>query len=147
MDGRIMTNQTGRISEATVQKEIIKYCGLALRKGVMYWSTPNETKPSNLGGLIAMGLKKGVLDLTFLYRDKPQHDGSIPLRMIFIEVKRPTTYKLGKRGKLIIDQKGGVLSDEQKAFGDELLSLGCPFYVVDNLPDFILIMKRHELTK
>ena len=93
------------MTETEVQKQIIEWCGYALKSNVVYWSTPNEREPKRLGNLRSMGLKTGVSDLMFL------HGGD----MLFVEVKRPTTFK-----------KGG----------------GSTYYVVDNLPDFQQIMQN-----
>ena len=125
------------ISEASIQKSIIEWCGHALKKDVVYWSTPNERKPSTMGALRSMGLKTGVSDLIFLRE-------SI---ILFVEVKRPATYKIGKRGKNVIDQRAGTLSTEQEEFKNAVTLAGGHFYKVDNLPDFMQIMKSRGFAR
>lgn len=121
------------MTEADIQKQIITWCGYALKSNVVYWSTPNEREPKRMGALRAMGLKTGVSDLIFL------RDG----QAIFVEVKRPTTYKWNdKRTKKIIDQRGGTLSTAQEEFKNAVTAAGFTFYCVDNLPDFQNIMGR-----
>lgn len=121
------------MTETQVQKSILEWCAYALRKDVVYWSVPNERDPrNNLGGMRALGLKTGVSDLMFL------RGGNI----IFIEVKRPTTYKRGKRGKPVIGQRGGELSTSQEEFKNAVTAAGSLYYMVDNLPDFQQIMQN-----
>ncbi|MDA0713490.1 MAG: hypothetical protein O2897_05845 [bacterium] len=130
------------MKESDVQKAIIQWCRLSLRKDVVYWSTPNERKPSqNMNSMAAMGMLGGVADLTFMWESVYCHQD-----VLFIEVKRPTTYKIGKRGKRIIDQKGGNQSDSQEEFQRLVTSIGCDYYLVDNLDDFIALMKDKRLT-
>ena len=93
-----------------------------------------------MAGLMAMGLLDGVSDLIFVW-----NDGA--LKNLFIEVKRPTTYKMGKRGKKIINQRGGIQSGSQIKFQARVEALGCPYYIVDNLQDFIELMKKHSLER
>jgi len=132
---------SGDMKESDVQKSIIQWCAWQIKPDVVYWSTPNERNPvHNMGGLKATGLLDGVSDLIFVWND----GGLINL---YIEVKRPTTYKMGKRGKKIVDQRGGVQSDAQIVFQDRVEALNQPYYIVDNLDDFIDIMHRYNLTK
>jgi len=129
------------MKESDVQKVIIQWCGFRLKKGVTYWSIPNERNPiHNMGGLKATGLQKGISDLVFVW-----NDGTI--KNLYVEVKRPTTYKIGKRGKKIIDQRGGTQSDAQKKFQDDVEALGCSYHRVDNLTDFINLIRNYGLEK
>jgi hypothetical protein len=129
------------VKEDALQKQIVQWCDISLHKDILYWSTPNERDPrKNMAGLIAMGLLGGVSDLIFV-NSKPS------LEIIFVELKRPTTYKKGKRKDLIVDKQGGELSDNQIAFQKRVEILGLPYYVFDNLDDFIVMCKAHGLTK
>lgn len=131
----------GAMKESALQKSIIEWCGFRLKKDVLYWSTPNERNPiHNMAGMKAMGLQSGVSDLIFVW-----NDGA--LENLYIEVKRPTTYKMGKRGKKIIDQRGGIQSDAQIKFQEDVRALGCPYHIVDNLKDFINLMRNYGLEK
>ena len=115
------------MTEDEVQISIVEWCGDALKADVVFWSVPNERQPKHMSNLIAKGLKPGVADLQFM------KDG----KSIFIEVKRPTTYKRGKRRQLIIDQRGGTLSTDQEVFKNAVIAAGASYYTVDNLLDFI----------
>jgi len=129
------------MKESDVQKAIIQWCGFRLKKDVTYWSIPNERNPiHNMGGLKATGLQTGVSDLMFVWNDGV-------LKNLYIEVKRPTTYKIGKHGKKIIDQRGGIQSDSQKEFQERVEALKCPYHIIDNLTDFINLMKNYGLEK
>lgn len=129
------------MKESDLQKSIIVWCGYKLKKDVLYWSTPNERNPiHNMAGLMAMGLLDGVSDLIFVWNDGVLHN-------LYIEVKRPATYKMGKRGKKVINQRGGVQLDSQEKFQARVEALGCPYYIIDNLQDFIELMKRYGLER
>lgn len=127
--------------ESDLQKLIIQWCGYRLKKTVLFWSTPNERNPvHNMAGLMAMGLLKGVSDLIFVWNDGI-------LKNLYIEVKRPTIFKMGKHGKKIISQRGGIQSDSQEKFEARVEALDCPYHIVDNLQDFIKLMKEYGLVR
>lgn len=129
------------VKESDVQKSIVQWCGYKLKKSVLYWSTPNERNPiHNMGGMKAMGLQSGVSDLMFVW-----NDGA--LQNLYIEVKRPTTYKMGKRGKMIIDQRGGEQTEAQGIFQLNVEALDCPYHIVDNLQDFIDLIRKYGLER
>jgi len=128
--------------ESYLQEAVIQWCQLSLRKNVVYWSTPNERNPKNMGNLMKMGLLGGVADLIFI-----SESVLIGLQIVFVELKAPKTYKMGKRGNRIIDLKGGTQSDKQKLFQERVEVLGCYYEIVDNLDDFADIMRRYNLTK
>jgi len=129
------------VKESDVQKSIVQWCGYKLKKDVAYWSIPNERNPiHNMGGMKATGLQSGVSDLMFVWNDGD-------LKNLYIEVKRPTTYKMGKRGKMIIDQRGGIQEEAQKEFQGRVEALKCPYHIVDNLQDFIDLMRKYELER
>ena len=119
------------MTEAQVQKSLLQWCSHALRNDCVYWSTPNEREPRRMGNLRALGLKKGVSDLMFLRAGV----------LLCVEVKRPTTFKKGKSGRKVINQRGGTLSTEQEEFKNAVTAAGATYYMVDNLPDFMHIMK------
>ena len=80
------------------------------------------------------GLLKGVPDLQVLYQDKT----------IFIELKRPKTYKKSKAtGNRIIKDSGGTTSKEQDEFILIAEGFGHKCYVVDTLEDFKKIIILH----
>ena len=129
------------MKEDAVQKQCVEWCRWSIKKDVFYWSTPNERKPSqNMQGLKDMGLKTGVADLTFIYNDGE-------LRNLYIEVKRPTTYKTGKRGDKIISQRGGTQSPNQILFQADVEAVGATYHLIDNLDDFAALMERYKLVR
>lgn len=129
------------VKEDAVQKLCIQWCQWRIKKDVFYWSTPNERKPAhNMQALRDMGMKTGVADLTFIYNDGE-------LRNLYVEFKRPTTYKLGKRGNKVIDRAGGVQSDSQRVFQADVEAIGADYFVIDNLDDFIVLMERFDLVR
>ena len=130
------------MKESTVQKACIKWCEYTLKPGVIYWATSNErkAKPQHMAALKAMGMKPGIADLTFIYNDGQ-------LRNLYIELKRPATYKMGKRGNMIIDQTAGVQSESQRLFQAVVEAIGADYHLIDNLDDFIALMKRYNLVR
>lgn len=84
----------------------------------------------------------GVADLIFI-----SDSILVGLQIVFVELKAPKTFKIGKHGKKIIDQKGGVQSDKQKCFQTAVEAIGCYYCIVDNLDDFADIMRLYNLTK
>ena len=83
--------------------------------------------------LIRGGLFKGTLDLQLICKS-----------VVFIEMKRPITYKTSKAtGKRIIKDSGGVLSPEQKDFMRIADKFGHPCYVVDTFEQFKIIVQSH----
>ena len=130
------------MKESTVQINCIKWCEYAIKSGVMYWATANErkAKPQHLAFLKLMGMKKGVSDLIFIYNDGQ-------LRNLYVEFKRPTTYKLGKRGNMIQDQSAGVQSESQREFQADVEAVGATYHLIDNLDDFTALMKRYKLVR
>ena len=130
------------MKESEVQKKVINWCQYFLRPDVVYWSTPNErkSKPQHMEALKLMGLLPGVADLSFIW-----DDGG--LKMLFVEIKRPPTYKRGKRGGWVIDKRGGAQSLTQHAFQCRVENIGCLYYLVDRLGDFIGLMEKQGLAK
>ena len=73
------------------------------------------------------GMLNGVPDLQILYQDKT----------IFIELKRPITYKKSKlTGNKIQKREAGKLRPEQIEFIEMAENLGHSCYVVDTLEEF-----------
>lgn len=125
------------MKESEVQVLIIDWCNIRLKADVAYWSIPNERQPKHLSNLKKMGLKEGAADLMFFYKGQ----------LVCIEVKRPTTFKIGKRGRKIVDQRGGVISTAQIEFRSDIIAADGAYYLVDNLDDFITIMCRWDMIK
>ena len=144
-----------RISENTVQKQIVQYCNFNIAKGVVWWSTPNERKPAdNLNELMKMGIKDGVADMCFLRLDgyiatlnaeKPDFTATDARKypaLFFIEVKRPEIKGPSpKTGKEIILQRAGRQSDAQKQFEKDVNACGCEYHLVYSINQFIKIMQ------
>ena len=86
--------------------------------------------------LIAEGMKPGMPDLT-LYLDPPlcyQH----------FELKRPKTYKWSETSqKMIIDDRGGYLSDDQKHMFAVFEKKGRPVLKIDSEQQFIDWVKQN----
>jgi len=130
------------MKESTVQIDCVHWCKYAIKSGVIYWATANErkAKPQHMAFLKLMGMRKGVSDLIFIYNDGQ-------LRNLYVELKRPATYKMGKRDKMIIDQSAGVQSDSQKIFQADVEAVGAYYHLIDNLDDFIALMKKYNLVR
>ena len=53
--------------------------------------------------------------------------------VLFVEIKRPTTYKISeKTGKRIIDKKGGVQKEDQKIFQKAIEEMGHKYFLIDS---------------
>lgn len=133
------------MKEETLQMDIVKWCIANIKDDVLWFATLNESesKAQYRKKLKLMGMLSGVPDLTFISESSSLCGLA---NITFIELKRPTTYKIGKKGKKVIDQRGGVQSDTQKDF--EIRSE--PFsryFIVDNKKDFMEIMGNYDLTK
>lgn len=131
------------MKESDLQKSIIQWCRSHIKNDVIYWATSNErkAKPQHIATLKAMGMLPGVSDLIFLYCH------TTGVEILFIELKRPTTYKTGKRGKPIVDVTGGIQSDSQKDFQRRLENIDGVYHIADNLMDFIYLMRKYGLEK
>jgi len=132
----------GGMKESTVQKDCIKWCEYAIKSGVIYWATANErkAKPQHMAALKLMGMKSGVADLSFCWNDGQ-------LRNLYVEFKRPTTYKMGKRGNMIQDKSAGVQSDSQREFQADVEAVGATYHLIDNLNAFISLMNLYNLVR
>lgn len=132
-----------RISEDHLQISQMEWCGYNIKPHVLYYSTPNErqSSPKNMQKLKRMGLLPGVGDLTFIITNK------VGMRVHYIENKRPTTYKPGAGGDLIIDQRGGEITDDQIAFRDKAIRAGATYDLIDNLKHFIALMEKYRLAR
>ena len=130
------------MKESTVQINCVHWCKHAIKSGVVYWATANErkAKPQHMAFLKLMGMKSGVADMTFIYNDGQ-------LRNLYVEFKRPATYKLGKRGNMIQDQSAGVQSESQREFQADVEAVGATYHLVDNLDDFIALMEQYNLVR
>jgi len=131
------------MKESALQKLIIQWCRSHIKEDVLYWATSNErkAKPQHMAALKAMGMLPGVSDLIFLFCD------DIGLEAIFIELKRPASYKMGRRGKQIINIPGGIQSDRQKDFQKRLENIGGTYVLIDNLKHFICLIRNYGLEK
>ena len=127
------------MTEADLQKQIITWCRASLKTEIVYWATSNERKarPQYMVTLKKMGCLAGVSDLIFLTINGP----------IFLELKRPTTHKIGKSGKRIIAIRGGVQSDAQKEFQTRVEALGFKYIILDDFDGFVEFAKINNLTK
>lgn len=136
------SNTVPGMLESDLQKLCIKWCEYAIKSGVVYWATSNErkAKPQHMAALRLMGMRPGVADLTYLYNDNG-------IKLLFVELKRPTTYKMGKRGKKIINQRGGTQSPGQIVFQADVEAVGANYHLIDNLDDFIALMKQYNLVR
>jgi len=130
------------MKESVLQISCVEYAQYALKPDVVFWATANErkAKPQYIAMLKRMGMRAGVADLVFMSNINE-------MAMLFIEFKRPTTYKRGKRGKDIIDQKGGEQSPVQEQFQKDVEAIDAHYYVVDNIANFKNILIAHELVK
>lgn len=79
------------------------------------------------------GVKAGVSDLILVANGCT----------VFLELKAPTTYKIGKSGKKVIDKKGGVQSEQQKHFQQKVEKLGHNYYLIDDFDEFTKIIKLY----
>jgi hypothetical protein len=119
-----------KYDERRVQKDVVKYC-----KFKKWWTLKGnyEGKISGFGGQIEneMGYMKGSPDLTVLTDDD----------VFFVEFKRPATYKLNAKGKMVQDKGKGVLSEEQKEFQRYCERTGRKYLVCYSLDEFIEFTK------
>jgi len=99
--------------EEGIQRQIIAWCGFCLRRDVLIFSVPNESKrpPSQAATLKAMGLRPGAADLVMV------HDG----RCYFIECKA----------------NDGDQSKAQQAFEHDARLAGSSYRIVRSLAQFI----------
>jgi len=131
------------MTEAELQKQIVQWCHLKLRDGVIFWATLNERKVTarKMVELKRMGLLPGMADLIFLWcvDCRPQ--------IFFVELKKATTYKKGIRKRHIIDNRAGKQSPVQEYFEESVLLAGADYRVIDNLDDFIRLAEKMRIVK
>lgn len=109
--------------EQLVQKDIVRYL---LLKGFLFEAPDcgvNVKSIRTRSILKQMGRMSGVSDLIVW----------IPGGTLCIEVKRPASYRYSQRtGKQVIADRGGVQSDNQKAFEDRVNKIPGHHYIVVN---------------
>lgn len=94
------------------------------------FAVPNgaDVSQANRGRLKSEGLRNGWPDLGFCFQDG---------KVIWYELKRPTTYKWSQKLKrMVVDQKGGELSPEQILVHAMLRRMGHTVIMIDNVQDF-----------
>lgn len=123
------------MNETDLQIQCVEWCHLQLPKNILWYATANErkAKPQYMAKLKRMGMLTGVADLTFITSYGLMDECTM---VNFVELKRPTTYKIGKRGKPVVDQSGGKQSDSQKAFEVRAVENNCSYVLIDNFDDF-----------
>lgn len=109
--------------EQLVQKDIVRYL---LLKGFLFEAPDcgvNVKSIRTRSILKQMGRMSGVSDLIVW----------IPGGTLCIEVKRPVSYRYSQRtGRQVIEDRGGVQSDNQKAFEDRVNKIPGHHYIVVN---------------
>lgn len=124
-----------KLTEHQIQGQMVAYCKsqgiLAFQTDVMsglqYFSHKDPRRFAFIKHHEKMGYIKGQPDLVLV----------LDRGVVFVEVKTPQLYRMGKRGKLIQDGKGGTQSDEQKAFQKTVQAMGHEYHLCDNLNDFM----------
>lgn len=121
--------------ESLLQKQCVQWFNLTHATKAELFAVPNGGSRNQIeaANLKREGVKAGVSDLVLV-----TCSGTI-----FIELKTPTTYKIGKKGSQIIDKKGGTQSEFQKHFQHKVESLGHKYFVVDNFEDFQVIINNN----
>ena len=109
--------------EQLVQKDIVRYL---LLKGFLFEAPDcgvNVKSIRTRSILKQMGRMSGVSDLIVW----------IPGGTLCIEVKRPASYRYSQRtGRQVIEDRGGVQSDNQKSFEDRVNKIKGHHYIVVN---------------
>lgn len=90
-------------------------------------------KPHHKEQMKREGMLIGTADLKIYY------SGGV----IHIELKAPPSLKLSKATGKPIKKQGGTQSKEQKEFQATVENYGQPYYICDNINDFIKICKKH----
>jgi hypothetical protein len=123
------------MTEKQLQIQIVTW--LKMDNRIMFWATSNErkAKPQHMAALKRMGVLSGVSDLILLTSKGPT----------FVELKRPTTYKINFSGKRIIDVRGGMQSLAQKDFQASVEKLGFDYHLIDNFDDFKKIILKGKI--
>lgn len=113
-----LTAKTRGHEEDDLQINLVKHVNWRLVPGVMFWHTPNGGKRSLAAGkrLKAMGVRRGVLDLTFLLPGP---------RMFMLELK----------------WGDGRMSDDQEEFARELDALGIEWACAWTLDNALTILE------
>lgn len=129
------------MKESTVQTQI---CNALRAMGVEFFKITNEQKGSvrnkgaYWGALKREGYTAGVADLALLFPGG---------KIVFLEVKRPKEYRIGKSGKRVIADTGGQLSESQRKWAERVENLGFDYFVVDTARDAADIAQRFKLSQ
>ena len=129
-----------KLTEHQIQAQMVDYCKTAripyfqtdVMSGLQYFSHKDPRRFAFIKHHEKMGYVKGQPDLVVIPKSG----------LLFVEVKTPQLYKMGKRGKPIKDGQGGKQSPEQKEFQDSVEALGYKYYLCDNLEQFIEICEQ-----
>ncbi len=89
--------------EAKMQKAFALWCSLCLPRDVLWFSIPNERKPSEMGDLIQMGMRPGAADICLICEG----------RVYFIEFKT----------------KAGIQSEKQERFEIDCEAAGAEYVI------------------
>ena len=121
-------------AESALQRQCVQWFNYA-KHGCILFAVPNGGSRHKIeaANLKREGVLAGVSDLILI----------TPLATVFIELKAPTTYKVGKRGNMVIDKKGGDQSNHQKEFQESIGKMGLDYHLVDNFDDFIKIANKY----
>ena len=131
------TNKKLAHPEQPVQKSIVKY--LKLKKFLFTAPDAGVNVKSKATQLIlkSMGRKSGISDLIVW----------IPGGTVCIECKKPATYRWSDRYKrMVIDDRAGTQSDEQKKFQALIEKItGHHYIVAKSLTDVVDYFKKHNI--
>lgn len=112
------------MKESTLQSQI---CNTLRAMRIEFFKVANEQKfnPRNpaayFGAMKREGYVPGVADLVILLKGG---------RTVFLEVKTPKEYGMGKKGKPVVIKPAGKQSPEQIAWAKRVKALGFDYYVV-----------------
>lgn len=123
--------------EQPVQKSIVEY----LKLNKFLFTAPDagvHVKSKVTRGILkSMGRRSGIADLIVW----------IPGGSVCIECKKPATYRWSERYKrMVIDERAGTQSDEQKEFQSLIEKLpGHHYIVAKSLTDVVDYFKKHNI--